>query len=631
MAAASETGLLTQLENALPQDAPSPRPPLAGSSLVVRRRLLLTLLFLGAVGLHRTWELRSYTGESLARLSGRKRAYGYYYTEAFLSQVAHAGGAESLTDALARWTTDLWHPEAEDPERPQSLTCYVDGHRKPVYSDVLIPRGLVGRLGVVLGCRALVLLHDDQGHPLLATTHRGDQHLTAGLPAIIARYEQQKTHAHVKRIIVDREGMATEFLASLHAKGRTVVTILLTNQYQGLTSFCDVGTFVPLSTDAKGQLLREVAPARITLPRPDHPGEQLCLQVALIRDLRRFVPVVADPEEADLPQRWDADQERTDPRWWEKGWQATAAPAKEITAKLIPIVTTAPTIDAVELAQTYIHRWPAQENVIKDYLLPLGLDTNHGFAKVAVENSEVAKRRTLFEQRLSRLKQWAQSAGTREAQASKRRERLRKAYKSRSNELYQELGLYQSTLEEQGVADYVLRREIKERKAVIDAELEQRGAKEWRAYEQCNQEFRKQERYCQEQREVLRTLEDMDAKERRMYEIDNRKDQVMTICRVALANLAMWTRDQYFPASYAHATWHRLLPFLQLPGTITRDATTIQVELTPFNDRALNRDLAFLCERVNQAAPHLPDGRQLSFTFRSPCCILPAQNVARIT
>jgi hypothetical protein len=459
------------------------------------------------------------------------------------------------------------------------------------------------------------LLHDDQGHPLLATTHRGDQHLTAGLPAIIARYEQQETHAQVKRIIVDREGMATEFLASLHAEGRKVVTILLTNQYQGLTSFHDVGTFVPLSTDAKGQLIREVAPARITLARPDHPGEQLCLQVALIRDLRRFMPVVADPEEADLPQRWDADRERNDPRWWEEGWQATAAPAKEMTAKLIPIVTTAQTIDAVELAQTYIHRWPAQENVIKDYLLPLGLDTNHGFAKTPVENSEVARRRTHLLQRQSRLQQWAQSAGTRETQASKRRERLRKEHKSRSNELYRELGLYQSTLELQEVADHVLRREVRERKAVIDAELEQIGAKEWRAYEQCNQEFRKQERYCQEQREVLRALEDLDAKERRMYELDHCKDQVMTICRVALANLAMWTRDQYFPASYAHATWHRLLPFFQIPGTITHDATTIQVELTPFNDRALNRDLAHLCEQVNKASPHLSDGRQLSREF----------------
>ncbi|HEX4206862.1 MAG TPA: hypothetical protein VHZ51_22200 [Ktedonobacteraceae bacterium] len=189
LAAATETGLLTQLENALPTAVAPVYPPLAGSSAVAHQRLLLTLLFLGAVGLHRTWDLRGYTGDGLARLSGRKRAYGYRYTEAFLSQVAHAGCAESFTDALAQWTTDLRRPEVEDPERAQSLTCCIDGHRKPVYSDVLIPRGLIGRLGVILGCRALVLLHDDQGHPLLATTHRGDQHLTVGLPAIISRYE----------------------------------------------------------------------------------------------------------------------------------------------------------------------------------------------------------------------------------------------------------------------------------------------------------------------------------------------------------------------------------------------------------------------------------------------------------
>ena len=245
--------------------------------------------------------------------------------------------------------------------------AHVDGHRKPVYSDTLIPRGLVGRLGAILGCRALVLLHDEQGHPLLATTHRGDQHLMVGLPSIIERYEHSKEHVQVKRVIVDREGMGTEFLASLHAEGRTVVTILHTNQYQDLTSFCDVGTFLPLSTNATGQIIREVAPARITVALPDHPDEQLCLQVALIRDLRRSVAVRPDQEDDGLPRRWDADRERTDLRWWEEGWQATAAPAKEMTAKLIPIVTTAPTIDAVELAQTYIHRWPAQENVIKDY------------------------------------------------------------------------------------------------------------------------------------------------------------------------------------------------------------------------------------------------------------------------
>jgi hypothetical protein len=43
--------------------------------------------------------------------------------------------------------------------------------------------------------------------------------------------------------------------------------------------------------------------------------------------------------------------------------------------------------------------------------------------------------------------------------------------------------------------------------------------------EQCNTEFRKQERYCKEQREVLRALEDVKAQERTMCELDVRPVQ----------------------------------------------------------------------------------------------------------
>lgn len=85
LAAASETGLLAQLEKALPREAISARPPLVGSSAVVHQRLLLTLLFLGTAGLHRTWDLRGYTAGGLALFTGRKRAYGYRYTEAFFA------------------------------------------------------------------------------------------------------------------------------------------------------------------------------------------------------------------------------------------------------------------------------------------------------------------------------------------------------------------------------------------------------------------------------------------------------------------------------------------------------------------------------------------------------------------
>src|SRR5260370_40992752 len=76
------------------------------------------------------------------------------------------------------------HPEARQPDPPGVF--YVDGHRKAVYRDVLVPRGPIGKLGgKILGCRELVVLHDTNGHPLLATTHQGNHHLTMCLPQML--------------------------------------------------------------------------------------------------------------------------------------------------------------------------------------------------------------------------------------------------------------------------------------------------------------------------------------------------------------------------------------------------------------------------------------------------------------
>ncbi len=96
-----------------------------------------------------------------------------------------------------------------------------------------------------------------------------------------------------------------------------------------------------------------------------------------------------------------------------------------------------------------------------------------------------------------------------------------------------------------------------------------------------------------------------------MYELDNRKDQIMTVCKLALANLAMWVRDRFFPSTYAHATWQRLLPFFRLPGHVLWGREVVSVELQPFNNRQLNRDLLAVCQRVNEVQPRLPDGRLL--------------------
>ena len=99
------------------------------------------------------------------------------------------------------------------------------------------------------------------------------------------------------------------------------------------------------------------------------------------------------------------------------GWVATPMPAAPTEPKLIPIVTTTSSVDPTELVQVYTHRWPEQENSLRDFLISLGLDTNHGYAKRPVENSEVAKSRVVLERKLAKAKQLADGARERMAKA----------------------------------------------------------------------------------------------------------------------------------------------------------------------------------------------------------------------
>ena len=136
LAAAQETDLLLSMEAALASCEAPTQPRLAHLSPPFRRMLLLTLLFLGAVGLRRTWDLRGYSGDALGVLTGRKRAYGYAHVERFLSQLAHAGGAETFTQAFEKWAACLWQSSAnEEPATDRSSYFYVDDHRKAVYTE----------------------------------------------------------------------------------------------------------------------------------------------------------------------------------------------------------------------------------------------------------------------------------------------------------------------------------------------------------------------------------------------------------------------------------------------------------------------------------------------------------------
>lgn len=144
LAAAHETDFLRQLEAVLPLNRPSSNVPQSSPHCLFSRDLclLLTLLFLPAVGIYRLWELRSYTGRELALLTGQPYSYSYRHTERFLLQLSKLDGDQALTEILARWTASLW--QIKDTTRDvSSLHFYLDDHRKPVYTQTSIPRGLI--------------------------------------------------------------------------------------------------------------------------------------------------------------------------------------------------------------------------------------------------------------------------------------------------------------------------------------------------------------------------------------------------------------------------------------------------------------------------------------------------------
>jgi hypothetical protein len=88
LAAATETTLITQLCEALPTESATERPPFGGQFGCSASEALTHLTL--SWGRRTAAHLGSarYTADGLARLSGRKRAYGYRYTEAFLSRGA---------------------------------------------------------------------------------------------------------------------------------------------------------------------------------------------------------------------------------------------------------------------------------------------------------------------------------------------------------------------------------------------------------------------------------------------------------------------------------------------------------------------------------------------------------------
>jgi len=250
---------------------------------------------------------------------------------------------------------------------------------------------------------------------------------------------------------------------------------------------------------------------------------------------------------------------------------------------------------------------PAQTEFV---ICEQSIDTNHGYSKEHVVNSELVKRQRVAQGRQQRLERLAQTCRVRLVDLQEQDQELQEQVQTFEQRLH-ELSLQVLPLEATDQAKERNYFPLKARQVATEWKVRQHKAKLEKHAVQSLRLLTKCESSCRKLRQVLRRQEDLEAQAREMYELDHAKDQVMTLLKLGLANLGMWVRDQYFGESYQHCGWQRLLPFLKLGGWVATTTNEVKLEVCAFNNRAPVRDLEELCRNVNAARVALPDGRRL--------------------
>jgi hypothetical protein len=554
----------------------------------VRQQHVLTQMAMPLLEMFKPRDLDKYSGTVLGLLTGRERPYSSGEMAHFLSSGVTVEWGERLTADVTCWATQLWADDAQT--RDRTAHVYWDWHVKAVYSDYHIPRTKHGTSDRIVGARKQLMLHDEAGHLLFLRTYRGDTHLINGMIDGAAYYEGLAESRRLSHQIFDREGLSVAYFKELLGDDeheRQFITCLKSNQYNGLNSFESCSSFEPYRYDKHGKLIQEIAEAQYEMLDRRKGEDALSLRVVL---LRRPTDEMKKESEED-----------------------------EQEARLFAIITSNWDAPATEIADRYRARQPRQENSIRDWWVTLGGDVNIGYDKRQVENSELAAQKKKLEARLERLARYIPSCEARLAHACQRQQQYLERYQAEWQAALQTIDEGIQQREANDVDALTIHRwaqaeesHLREQLSPLHPPIEAAAAK-------VEQEEEKLARYRAEREGKKQTLAKVTRRmaDHPMYELDDRKDQLVGALRLCLVNVLQLLRDTVFPESYAQATYKTLAPFIQMGGFVIEHAHHIQVFFDGFWQSAKQRDLAELVARYNAQQFTLPDGRLLKFAICS--------------
>lgn len=262
--------------------------------------------------------------------------------------------------------------------------------------------------------------------------------------------------------------------------------------------------------------------------------------------------------------------------------------------RLVVFATTVPEeihSDILCIARWYLSRWSAQENVFRYLVEFVDLDINFGInKKTVVVNRQVQRKLEKIECRVSAQKRMLQN---KHKQVLKLQEKIERLKERQAIEMAKLSG-----------------KRLQERGTVARQEKQQRYSERLSKY--SVQEAMLLQKIDKHQQTIAKLESKRTSlnEEAPFYEIDTEKDQIMTHLKVALANSALYARENYFGEKYMRTlpqTLHRI--FFSQGGYVEESANQINVTLDSYRDPALQADVQAACRAFNQRQIRTFDGK----------------------
>lgn len=540
-----------------------------------------TLLYLPIFGMERPYHLDKYHKRGLGLLVGSGKRYSYETLDRYLCDIDKIEMSKDMSEKLVRCYMEALCIEIE---LKDGSYFYIDGHAKHVWSGKNIPKVFFTTLKRAEKGLHQFFINSSKGHPLILLTCSGDSHLTKEMFNLIDCFENAVGKEIMKVTIFDREGLSLAIFEEFDCRKKYFITLLRENQYKGIEDFNITEDFVPLKIEKKNGkeiITQWVAEGNIKLTDRANKKERE-VRVALVKkDVR----------------------------------------GKE---KLIAIITNIPNEeepDIRKIANRYFDRWPNQENIFKDMIEAIKVDSNHGYKKKIVENRIVRRKKEELETNIRVLAQKI-SSGSKELEKRNRQfKKMKEVYEGQKKlvrdeirELHVRITFTTKTEERKKHLDIL---KMKEEKLLTITEGYNKHINELMS------EIKNKEQY------IKSLISQRDRKERELkalnlgevlLEMKTEKDHIMSNFKILLTNLSRYTQEQYFPQKkeYQQATLETMIKtFYRQDGYVKIRKRKVEVTLYSYDVPELQKAVEYACMKFNASNLYTLSGQRILMRVES--------------